>query len=109
MRGVLQNREQPRAGILGIDVDRVGTNGRERDFSSAESRATVDAEPAGLPPEESTLVLVGDGSFRARAVATGALVPEGAQSATEVRNFYDLEKLWSTDFATVGYNLYTSS
>jgi ribosome-associated protein len=26
----------------------------------------------------------------------------------EVREFYDLEKLWATDFSTVGYNLYTS-
>lgn len=27
----------------------------------------------------------------------------------EVRAFYSLEKLWGTDFSTVGYNLYTSS
>lgn len=27
----------------------------------------------------------------------------------EVRGFYNLEKLWGTDFSTVGYNLYTSS
>lgn len=26
----------------------------------------------------------------------------------EVRQFYNLEKLWGTDFSTVGYNLYTS-
>jgi ribosome-associated protein len=26
----------------------------------------------------------------------------------EVRSFYSLEKLWGTDFSTVGYNLYTS-
>src|SRR4029079_15406315 len=34
------------------------------------------------------LVLVGDGSYRARAVASGAQVPQGPHSATEVRNFY---------------------
>ena len=27
----------------------------------------------------------------------------------EVREFYNLEKLWGSDFATIGYNLYTSS
>jgi ribosome-associated protein len=27
----------------------------------------------------------------------------------EVRAFYSLEKLWGTDFSTVGYNLYTST
>jgi ribosome-associated protein len=27
----------------------------------------------------------------------------------EVRKFYNLEKLWGTDFSTVGYNLYTST
>lgn len=27
----------------------------------------------------------------------------------EVRTFYNLEKLWGTDFSTVGYNLYTST
>ncbi len=26
----------------------------------------------------------------------------------EVRTFYNLEKLWSADFTTVGYNLYSS-
>ena len=26
----------------------------------------------------------------------------------EVREFYNLEKLWASDFSTVGYNLYTS-
>ena len=26
----------------------------------------------------------------------------------EVRKFYELEKLWATDFSTVGYNKYTS-
>jgi ribosomal silencing factor RsfS len=26
-----------------------------------------------------------------------------------VRTFYNLEKLWGTDFSTVGYNLYTST
>lgn len=26
----------------------------------------------------------------------------------EVREFYNLEKLWGSDFSTVGYNLYTS-
>lgn len=26
----------------------------------------------------------------------------------EVRSFYNLEKLWMSDFSTVGYNLYTS-
>ncbi len=45
-------------------------------------------QAAGLPAEESTLVLVGDGSFRARAVATGAHVPHGPHPAVEVRNFY---------------------
>ena len=25
----------------------------------------------------------------------------------EVREFYNLEKLWATDFSTVGYNLYS--
>lgn len=27
----------------------------------------------------------------------------------EVRQFYNLEKLWGTDFSTVGYNLYTAT
>jgi len=27
----------------------------------------------------------------------------------EVRQFYNLEKLWGSDFSTVGYNLYTST
>jgi ribosome-associated protein len=27
----------------------------------------------------------------------------------EVREFYNLEKLWGTDFSTPGYNLYTSN
>jgi len=45
-------------------------------------------QAAGLPARECTLVLVGDGSFRARAVATGAHCPPGPHPATEVRNFY---------------------
>lgn len=27
----------------------------------------------------------------------------------EVRSFYNLEKLWATDFSTIGYNLYSAS
>jgi glycosyltransferase involved in cell wall biosynthesis len=45
-------------------------------------------EAAGLPAADCTLVLVGDGSYRARAVASGAHVPQGPHSAAEVRNFY---------------------
>lgn len=43
---------------------------------------------AGLSAPEGALILVGDGPFRARAVATGAIVPGGAVSPEEVRNFY---------------------
>jgi glycosyltransferase involved in cell wall biosynthesis len=43
---------------------------------------------SGLSALNAALVLVGDGPFRARAVATGAVVPEGAVDAAELRNFY---------------------
>jgi glycosyltransferase involved in cell wall biosynthesis len=43
---------------------------------------------AGPLAPEGALVLVGDGPFRARAVATGALCPDGAVGPEEVRNFY---------------------
>ena len=42
----------------------------------------------GLSALNAALVLVGGGPIRARAVATGAVVPEGPRSAAEVRNFY---------------------
>ena len=43
---------------------------------------------SGLSALSAALVLVGGGPIRARAVATGAVLPEGPRSAGEVRNFY---------------------
>jgi glycosyltransferase involved in cell wall biosynthesis len=43
---------------------------------------------SGLPALSAALVLVGGGPIRARAVATGAVLPQGPRSAAEVRNFY---------------------
>ena len=43
---------------------------------------------SGLPALSAALVLVGGGPIRARAVATGAVLPEGPRSAGDVRNFY---------------------
>jgi glycosyltransferase involved in cell wall biosynthesis len=42
----------------------------------------------GLSAPNAALVLVGDGPFRARAVATGAVLPEGPADPVAVRNFY---------------------
>ena len=41
-----------------------------------------------MPALSAALVLVGGGPIRARAVATGAVLPEGPRSPAEVRNFY---------------------
>jgi glycosyltransferase involved in cell wall biosynthesis len=43
---------------------------------------------SGLPALSAALVLVGGGPIRARAVATGAVLPEGPRDPGEVRNFY---------------------
>jgi glycosyltransferase involved in cell wall biosynthesis len=43
---------------------------------------------SGLSAPSAALVLVGDGPFRARAVATGAVLPEGPADPAAVRNFY---------------------
>jgi glycosyltransferase involved in cell wall biosynthesis len=43
---------------------------------------------AGLSAPNAALVLVGDGPFRARAVATGAVVPAGPADPPTLRNFY---------------------
>ena len=43
---------------------------------------------SGLSALSAALVLVGGGPIRARAVATGAVYPEGPRTAGEVRNFY---------------------
>jgi glycosyltransferase involved in cell wall biosynthesis len=43
---------------------------------------------SGLSALSAALVLVGGGPIRARAVATGAVLPEGRRSPAEVRNFY---------------------
>ena len=43
---------------------------------------------SGLSALNAALVLVGGGPIRARAVATGAVLPVGPQPASEVRNFY---------------------
>src|SRR3954452_14212962 len=43
---------------------------------------------SGLSALSAALVLVGGGPIRARAVATGAVLPQGPRSAVEVRNFY---------------------
>jgi glycosyltransferase involved in cell wall biosynthesis len=43
---------------------------------------------SGLPALSAALVLVGGGPIRARAVATGAVYPEGPRTPVEVRNFY---------------------
>ena len=43
---------------------------------------------SGLSALSAALVLVGGGPIRARAVATGAVLPEGPRSPAEVRNFY---------------------
>jgi glycosyltransferase involved in cell wall biosynthesis len=43
---------------------------------------------AGLPASSTALVLVGDGPIRARAVATGAVLPVGPRDAAGLRNFY---------------------
>jgi glycosyltransferase involved in cell wall biosynthesis len=43
---------------------------------------------SGLRAPEVALIMVGDGPFRARAVATGATVPEGRLAPEQVRSFY---------------------
>jgi glycosyltransferase involved in cell wall biosynthesis len=43
---------------------------------------------SGLSALSAALVLVGGGPIRARAVATGAVLPEGPRPPAEVRNFY---------------------
>jgi glycosyltransferase involved in cell wall biosynthesis len=43
---------------------------------------------SGLSAPSAALVLVGDGPFRARAVATGAVLPEGPSDPRAMRNFY---------------------
>ncbi len=43
---------------------------------------------SGLSALSAALVLVGGGPIRARAVATGAVLPEGPRTAAEVRNYY---------------------
>jgi glycosyltransferase involved in cell wall biosynthesis len=43
---------------------------------------------SGLSAPSTALVLVGDGPFRARAVATGAVLPEGPADPETLRNFY---------------------
>jgi glycosyltransferase involved in cell wall biosynthesis len=43
---------------------------------------------SGLSAPSAALVLVGDGPFRARAAATGAVVPEGPADPVALRNFY---------------------
>jgi glycosyltransferase involved in cell wall biosynthesis len=43
---------------------------------------------SGLSALSAALVLVGGGPIRARTVATGAVIPEGARTPDEVRNFY---------------------
>ena len=43
---------------------------------------------SGLSALSAALVLVGGGPIRARAVATGAVLPEGPRSPGDVRNFY---------------------
>ena len=43
---------------------------------------------SGLSALSAALVLVGGGPIRARAVATGAVLPEGPRTPAEVRNFY---------------------
>ena len=43
---------------------------------------------SGLPASEVALLMVGDGPFRARAVATGALCPGGALGPEQVRSLY---------------------
>ena len=43
---------------------------------------------SGLQAPEVALILVGDGPFRARAVATGATVPQGPLAPEHVRGFY---------------------
>ena len=43
---------------------------------------------SGLSALSAALVLVGGGPIRARAVATGAVLPVGPRTASEVRNFY---------------------
>jgi glycosyltransferase involved in cell wall biosynthesis len=43
---------------------------------------------SGLSALSAALVLVGGGPIRARAVATGAVLPEGPRSRGDVRNFY---------------------
>ena len=43
---------------------------------------------SGLRAPEVALIMVGDGPFRARAVATGATVPEGPLAPEQLRSFY---------------------
>jgi glycosyltransferase involved in cell wall biosynthesis len=43
---------------------------------------------SGLQAPEVALIMVGDGPFRARAVATGATVPEGPLGPEQVRSYY---------------------
>jgi glycosyltransferase involved in cell wall biosynthesis len=62
----------------------VGRNTREKG-----SQVLIQAwRISGLSALSAALVLVGGGPIRARAVATGAVLPEGHRSPAEVRNFY---------------------
>ena len=45
-------------------------------------------QDASLRAPATALILVGDGPIRARAVATGAVLPEGPRPPAELRNFY---------------------
>ena len=63
----------------------VGRSSREKG-SQVLNQAWRTSGLSALP--SAALVLVGDGPIRARAVATGAVFPEGPRSPAEVRNFY---------------------
>jgi glycosyltransferase involved in cell wall biosynthesis len=62
----------------------VGRMAREKGF-----QVLIQAwRTSGLSALSAALVLVGGGPIRARATATGAVLPEGPRSPAEVRNFY---------------------